>query len=45
MVAMLDGFLARKGDGERGIKPIWIGLPRDMDCVIALQFISEAAPG
>ena len=44
-VAMLGGFLARKGDGEPGVKTIWIGLPRVMDCVVGLQFIREAASG
>ena len=45
LVAMLGGFLARKGDGEPGVKTIWIGLPRVMDCVVGLQFIREAASG
>ena len=45
LVAMLGGFLARKGDGEPGVKTIWIGLQRVMDCVIGLQFMREAAPG
>ena len=30
-VAMLGGFLARKGDGEPGAKTIWIGLQRVVD--------------
>lgn len=25
-VAMVGGFLARKGDGEPGVKTIWLGL-------------------
>ena len=45
LVAMLGGFLARKGDGEPGVKTIWIGLQRVMDCVIGLQFIREADSG
>ena len=45
LVAMLGGFLARKGDGEPGVKTIWIGFQRVMDCVIGLQFMREAAPG
>ena len=44
-MAMLGGFLARKGDGEPGVKTIWIGLQRVMDCVVGLQFMREAAPG
>jgi hypothetical protein len=27
-IARLSGFLGRKGDGEAGVKPIWLGLPR-----------------
>ena len=42
---MLGGFLARKGDGEPGVKTIWIGLQRVMDCVVCLQFMREPAPG
>ena len=38
-VAMLGGFLARKGDGEPGVKTIWIGLQRIMDCVVGLRFM------
>ncbi|AVQ70482.1 hypothetical protein B5D77_03205 [Microcystis sp. MC19] len=28
MMASLGGFLARKGDGEPGVKTIWLGLRR-----------------
>jgi hypothetical protein len=45
LVAMLGGFLARKRDGEPGVKTLWIGLQRVMDCVVGLQFIREAASG
>jgi len=45
LVAMLGGFLARKGDGEPGVKTIWIGLQRVMDCVVGLQFKREALRG
>jgi hypothetical protein len=31
VVAGLDGFLGRKGDGEPGVKTIWLGLQRVMD--------------
>ena len=27
-IAMLGGFLARKGDGEPGVKTLWLGLAR-----------------
>ena len=30
-VAMLSSFLPRKGDGEPGVKTIWIGLQRVVD--------------
>ena len=30
-VAMLGGFLARKGDGEPGVKTLWLGMQRVMD--------------
>jgi len=45
LVAMLGGFLARKGDGEPGVKTIWLGLQRVMDCAIGLQFMRQADPG
>lgn len=37
MVAMLGGFLARKGDGEPGIQSIWTGFRRLMDFTLALK--------
>jgi len=40
-IAMLGGFLARKGDGEPGVKTIWIGLQRVMDCATGLRFMRE----
>jgi hypothetical protein len=45
LVAMLGGFMAHKGDGEPGVKTIWIGLQRVMGCVAGLQFIREADSG
>lgn len=44
-VAMLGGFLARKGDGEPGVKTIWLGLQRVMDFAAGVRFMrdSEAA--
>jgi len=35
-VDMQGGFLARKGDGEPGVKTIWIGPQRIMDCAAGL---------
>jgi hypothetical protein len=36
-VAMLGGFLGRKGDGEPGIQALWTGFRRLMDFTLALQ--------
>lgn len=41
-VAMLGGFLARKGDGEPGVKTIWIGLQRIMDFAAGVQFMRDS---
>ena len=38
LVAMLGGFLGRKGDGEPGVKTIWIGLQRVMDFAAGLRY-------
>ena len=37
LVATLGGFLARKGDGQPGVKTIWQGLRRVMDAATTLQ--------
>ena len=42
-VAMLGGFLARKGDGEPGVKTIWIGLQRVMDFASGVRFMRHTA--
>ena len=44
-VAMLGGFLARKGDGEPGVKTIWIGLQRVMDFAAGVRFMRDSATG
>ena len=41
LVARLGGFLARKGDGEPGVKTIWLGLQRVMDFAAGLSFARE----
>jgi hypothetical protein len=41
MIAQLGGFLARKSDGEPGVKTIWQGLQRVMDVATALQSLRE----
>ncbi len=42
LVAMLGGFLGRKGDGEPGVKTIWQGLQRIADAVQMLRWTREA---
>ena len=37
-IARLGGFLARKGDGEPGVKTIWRGLRRLEDLVAGWRF-------
>jgi hypothetical protein len=37
MIAMLGGFLGRKGDGDPGVQSIWTGFRRLMDFTFALQ--------
>ena len=38
MIAALGGFLGRKGDGEPGVKSLWIGLQRVASCVEGMRF-------
>ncbi len=42
LVAMLGGFLARKGDGEPGMKTTWLGLQRVVDFAAGSRFAREA---
>lgn len=42
LVAMLGGFLARKADGEPGVKTVWLGLQRVMDFATGIRFSREA---
>ena len=44
-VAMLGGFLARKHDGEPGVKTIWLGLQRVVDFAAGVRFMREEANG
>lgn len=37
LVARLGGFLGRKGDGEPGVKTIWLGLQRVGDAATAIK--------
>jgi hypothetical protein len=41
-VAILGGFLARKGDGEPGVKTIWFGLQRIFDFEEGIKFARES---
>ena len=41
LIARLGGFLARKSDGEPGVKTIWQGLQRAREVATALQSIRE----
>lgn len=40
-VARLGGFLARKGDGEPGVKTIWMGMQRIIDFAAGIRFSRE----
>lgn len=44
LIATLGGFLARKGDGEPGVKTIWLGLQRVMDAATTLQALRDEVP-
>lgn len=39
LIATLGGFLARKGDGEPGVKTIWLGLQRVMDAATMIEVL------
>ena len=41
LVARLGGFLARKGDGEPGVKTIWLGMQRIFDFAAGIRFSRE----
>ena len=41
LVAMVGGFLGRTGDGEPGVKTIWLGLQRVMDCAHGIRWTRE----
>lgn len=44
LVARLGGFLARKGDGEPGVKTIWLGMQRILDFAAGIRFYKELQP-
>jgi hypothetical protein len=37
LIAQLGGFLARKGDGEPGVKSLWLGMTRLRDFVLTVE--------
>ena len=41
LVARLGGFLARTGDGEPGVKTIWLGMQRILDFATGVRFSRE----
>ena len=41
-VAMLGGFLARKGEGAPGVKTLWLGLQRVTDFAAGVRFMRES---
>ena len=41
LVARLGGFLARTGDGEPGVKTIWLGMQRILDFAAGIKFSRE----
>lgn len=45
LVAMLGGFLGRKGDGEPGVKTLWQGLQRVADFAQGLRWARESPGG
>jgi hypothetical protein len=42
LIARLGGFLARKADGEPGVKTVWLGLQRIMDFAAGVKHAREA---
>ncbi|MCW8177245.1 IS4 family transposase, partial [Verminephrobacter aporrectodeae] len=40
-IARLGGFLARKRDGEPGVKTIWLGMQRILDFAAGIRFCRE----
>ena len=41
LVARLGGFLARTGDGEPGVKTIWLGMQRILDFAAGIRFYKK----
>ncbi len=45
LIAMLGGFIGRKGDGEPGVKSIWLGLQKIRTVIQALPLIEAGNAG
>ncbi len=41
LIARLGRFLGRKGDGEPGVKTIWLGLQRVMDFTAGIKYAHD----
>lgn len=41
LIAQLGGFLARKGDGEPGVKSLWLGMSRLRDFAITVEHMKK----
>ena len=41
LVAMLGGFIGRKGDGEPGVKSLWLGLQKLHQAVETAEILGE----
>ncbi|MGL6069918.1 IS4 family transposase, partial [Craterilacuibacter sp.] len=44
LIAMLGGFIGRKGDGEPGVKTIWLGLQVLHNAIQAFNILTDAKP-
>ncbi|EGV33846.1 transposase IS4 family protein, partial [Thiorhodococcus drewsii AZ1] len=42
LIARQGGFLGRKGDGEPGVKSIWLGLQRIRDVAAGIKYAKES---
>ena len=42
LVARLGGFLARKSDGEPGVKTIWLGMQRVIDFAAGVRYSRDS---
>jgi hypothetical protein len=45
LIAQLGGFLARKGDGEPGVKSLWLGMARLRDFALTVEHMRGSTHG